>query len=48
MTSMNEGLENCMNYIAALYNDMGMSSEINQTLSMIGKDVTLKIPDEKR
>lgn len=47
MTSMNEGLENCMNYIAALYNDMGMSSEINQTLSMIGKDVTLKIPDEK-
>lgn len=47
MTSMNEGLTNCMNYISALYNDMGMNSEITQTLSMIGKEVTLKIPDEK-
>lgn len=47
MTTMNEGLTNCMNYISALYNDMGLNAEINQTLSMIGKDVTLKIPNEE-
>ena len=47
MTSMNEGLSNCMNYIAALYNDMGMNSEITQTLSMIGKEVTIKDPEDK-
>ena len=47
MTSMNEGLSNCMNYIAALYNDMGTSSEISQTLSLIGKEVTIKDPDDK-
>ncbi len=47
MTSMNEGLENCMNYIAALYNDIGTSSEINQTLSLIGKEVTIKDPEDK-
>lgn len=47
MTSMNEGLTNCMNYIAAMYNDMGMSSEINQTLSLIGKEVTIKDPEDK-
>lgn len=47
MTSMNEGLENCMNYIAALYNDMGMNSEITQTLSLIGKEVTIKDPEDK-
>ena len=29
-----------------MYDDMMLNSEINQTLSMIGKDVTLKIPDE--
>lgn len=47
MTSMNEGLSNCMSYIAALYNDMGMNSEITQTLSMIGKEVTIKDPEDK-
>lgn len=47
MTDMNKGFTDCMNYMSAIYNDMGMNSEINQTLSMIGKDVTLKIPDEK-
>ena len=47
MTQMNQGLENCMQYISALYNDMSYNSEITQTLSMIGKDVTLEIPDEK-
>lgn len=46
MTQMNEGLSNCMEYIAALYNDMAYNSEITQTLSMIGKEVTLQIPDE--
>lgn len=47
MTQMNQGLENCMQYISALYNDMTYNSEITQTLSMIGKDVTLEIPDEQ-
>lgn len=47
MTQMNSGLENCAKYISALYNDMSYNSEITQTLSMIGKDVTLQIPDEK-
>ena len=46
MTRMNSGLENCAKYISAMYDDMMLNSEINQTLSMIGKDVTLKIPDE--
>lgn len=47
MTQMNSGLEDCANYIAALYQDMTTNSEITQTLSMIGKDVTIEIPDEK-
>lgn len=47
MSQMNTGLTNCAKYINAMYEDMNLNSEINQTLSMIGKDVTLKIPDEK-
>jgi len=46
MTSMNAGLENCAKYISAMYDGMNINSEITQTLSMIGKDVTLKIPNE--
>ena len=46
MSQMNSGLENCAKYISAMYDDMMLNSEINQTLSMIGKDVTIKIPDE--
>ena len=46
MTQMNSGLENCAKYINAMYEDMSLNSEISQTLSMIGKDVTLKIPNE--
>lgn len=46
MTQMNSGLENCARYIGAMYADMNLNSEITQTLSMIGKDVTIKIPDE--
>ena len=46
MSQMNSGLENCAKYINAMYNDMTLNSEINQTLSMIGKDVTLQIPNE--
>ena len=47
MTQMNSGLENCAKYINAMYDDMMLNSEISQTLSMIGKDVTLKIPNEE-
>jgi flagellar basal-body rod modification protein FlgD len=46
MTQMNSGLENCAKYINAMYDDMMLNSEITQTLSMIGKDVTIKIPNE--
>ena len=46
MSQMNSGLENCAKYISAMYDDMMLNSEINKTLSMIGKDVTLKIPGE--
>ncbi len=46
MSQMNSGLENCAKYISAMYDDMMLNSEINQTLSMIGKDVTLQIPNE--
>ncbi len=45
MTQMNEGLEGCMNYIATLYSDMVANAEVTQTLSMIGKEVTLSIED---
>ena len=45
MTQMNEGLEGCMNYIAALYSDMAANAEVTQTLSMIGKEVTISIED---
>lgn len=47
MTQMNTGLTNCMNYISAMYKDMSMNAEITQTLSMVGKEVTITIPDEK-
>lgn len=47
MTAMNEGLSNCMNYLSAMYNDMSLNSEITQTLSLIGKEVTLKDPDDE-
>ena len=47
MTQMNEGFENCVNYLAAMYSDMAANAEITQTLSMIGKEVTVKIPAEK-
>ncbi len=47
MTQMNEGLTDCMNYIQAMYADMGANSEINQTLALIGKEVTLQDPDDK-
>ena len=45
MSQMNSGLENCAKYISAMYDDMMINSEITQTLSMIGKDVTISIPN---
>ena len=47
MTQMNSGLENCAKYINAMYDDMMINAEINQTLAMIGKDVTIQIPNEE-
>lgn len=47
MTQMNSGLEDCMTYLSAMYADMAANAEITQTLSMIGKEVTISIPDEK-
>lgn len=46
MTKMNQGLSNCMGYMSSIYNDMSVNSEITQTLSLIGKDVTIKDPDD--
>lgn len=47
MTQMNTGLKDCMDYVSALYSEMTTSSEISQTLSMIGKEVIINVPDEK-
>ena len=46
MTNMNKGLANCMSYLSSIYNDMTVGSEITQTLSLIGKEVTIKDPDD--
>ena len=45
MTQVNSNLQDCMTYMAAMYSDMATNAEITQTLSMIGKDVTISIPD---
>ena len=47
MTQMNQGLTDCMSYLSAMYNDMALNSEITQTLSLIGKEVTLKDPEDE-
>lgn len=46
MTKMNEGLSNCTSYMSSMYSDMTANSEINQTLSLIGKEVTLVDPED--
>ena len=46
MTQMNSGLKDCMDYVSALYSEMTANSEINQTLSMIGKEVTINVPNK--
>lgn len=46
MTQMNQGLNDCMSYLNAFYSDSAANSEITQTLSLIGKDVTVKIPKD--
>ena len=46
MAQMNSGLQNCMDYLSAFYNDSAANSEITQTLSLIGKEVTIKIPKD--
>lgn len=45
MTQMNQGLEDCMSYLSALYSDLAANAEITQTLSLIGKEVTIKYTD---
>ena len=45
MTQMNQGLDNCMNYLSALYSDLAANAEITQTLSLIGKEVTVNYTD---
>ena len=47
MSQMNQGLSDCMNYLSAIYKDMSLNSEITQTLSLIGKEVTLKDPEDE-
>ena len=48
MAQMNNGLQNCMDYLSAFYNDSAANSEITQTLSLIGKEVTVKIPKDSK
>ena len=45
MTQMNQGLDDCMSYLSALYSDLAANAEITQTLSMIGKEVTINYTD---
>ena len=45
MTQMNQGLDDCMSYLSALYSDLAANAEITQTLSLIGKEVTIKYTD---
>ena len=47
MSEMNKGLTSCLDYINAIYSDMAVNSEITQTLSLIGKDVTVNVTDEE-
>ena len=47
MTEMNKGLSDCMQYLNAMYDDMTLNSEITQTLSLIGKEVTIKDPNDE-
>ncbi|MCQ2753916.1 MAG: hypothetical protein MJ231_02590 [bacterium] len=47
MTQMNSGLSNCMQYMQAMYSDTSTNAEITQTLSLIGKDVTLTDPADE-
>ncbi|MBQ7126344.1 hypothetical protein IJO12_04590 [bacterium] len=46
MTQMNSGLTKCMDYISTIYDGMSANSEITQTLSLIGKEVSLIDPDD--
>ena len=48
MAQMNNGLQNCMDYLSAFYNDSAANSEITQTLSLIGKEVTVKIAKDSK
>ena len=47
MTQMNDGLSKCMNYMSSMYTDMSANSEITQTLSLIGKEVTIQDPADE-
>lgn len=47
MTAMNSNLQDCMSYMSALYNDSTTNAEITQTLSLIGKEVTIKDPEDE-
>jgi len=48
MAQMNSGLQNCMDYLSAFYNDSAANSEITQTLSLIGKEVTIQDPENEK
>lgn len=47
MAQMNNGFSKCMEYMEAMQNDMSINSEITQTLSLIGKDVTIQDPEDE-
>ena len=47
MAQMNTNLSNCMGYMATLNSNIATNAEITQTLSLIGKEVTVTDPDDK-
>ncbi|MCQ2739303.1 MAG: hypothetical protein MJ237_03655 [bacterium] len=47
MTQMNKGLNDCMSFISSISNNINTNSEITQTLSLIGKEVTILDPADE-
>lgn len=46
MTQMNDNLKDCMGYISSLSDSSSANAQITQTLSLVGKEVTISDPDD--
>jgi len=47
MTDVNSNLESAMTYLASISDSMAQNAGITQTLSLVGKEVTLYDPDDE-